>query len=115
VTTPGPGYGHFPIAYQQEFFNQLTNEEVRTHFVRDHPVRYWFKPSGKRNEALDRRVYVLAALHARRFPGKYCFARANRTAAAAAVTAGRRQPTRAATLIAAAGAGDSLRAPTYPL
>ena len=28
-------------------------------------MRYWFKPSGKRNEALDRRVYTLAALHAR--------------------------------------------------
>ena len=27
-------------------------------FVRGHPVRYWFKPSGVRNEAL-------AALHAR--------------------------------------------------
>jgi phage terminase large subunit GpA-like protein len=28
-------------------------------------VRYWFKPSGNRNEALDRRVYALAALHVR--------------------------------------------------
>jgi phage terminase large subunit GpA-like protein len=64
VTTPRPGYCHFPI----EFFNQLTSEEVRTRFVRGHPVRYWFKPSGKRNEALDRRVYALAALHARPVP-----------------------------------------------
>jgi phage terminase large subunit GpA-like protein len=39
VTTPGPGYCRFPIAYQQEFFNQLTSEEVRTRFVRGHPVR----------------------------------------------------------------------------
>jgi phage terminase large subunit GpA-like protein len=68
VETPGPGYCHFPIAYQQEFFNQLTSEEVRTRFVRGHPVRYWFKPSGKRNEALDRRVYALAALYARPVP-----------------------------------------------
>ena len=50
VTTPGLGYCHFPIAYQQEFFNQLTSEEVRTRFVRGHPVRYWFKPSGKRTK-----------------------------------------------------------------
>ena len=63
--TLGPGYCHFLIAYQQEFFEQLTSEEARMHFVRGHPVRYWFKPSGKRNEALDRRVYALAALHAR--------------------------------------------------
>jgi phage terminase large subunit GpA-like protein len=41
---------------------------VRTRFVRGHPVRYWFKPSGKRNEALDRRVYALAALHSRPVP-----------------------------------------------
>jgi phage terminase large subunit GpA-like protein len=59
---------HFPIAYQQEFFNQLTSEEVRTRFVHGHPVRYWFKPSGKRNEPLDRRVYALAALNARPVP-----------------------------------------------
>jgi phage terminase large subunit GpA-like protein len=58
----------FPIAHQQEFFNQLTSEEVRTRFVHSHPVRYLFKPSGKRNEALDRRVYALAALHARPLP-----------------------------------------------
>jgi hypothetical protein len=31
-------------------------------------VRYWFKPSDKRNEALDRRVYALAALHSRPVP-----------------------------------------------
>jgi phage terminase large subunit GpA-like protein len=68
VTTPGPGYCHFPIAYQQEFFAQLTSEEARTRFVRGHPVRYWFKPSGKRNEALDRRVYAVAALHSRPVP-----------------------------------------------
>jgi phage terminase large subunit GpA-like protein len=38
--------------------------------VRGHPVRYRFKPSGKRNEALDRRVYALATLHARPVPWK---------------------------------------------
>jgi phage terminase large subunit GpA-like protein len=37
--------------------------------VRGHPLRYWFKPSGSRNEALDRRVYALAALHARPVDG----------------------------------------------
>jgi Phage terminase large subunit (GpA) len=58
----------FPIGYQHEFFNQLTSEQVCTRFVRGHPVRYWFKPSGKRNKTLDRRVYALAALHARPVP-----------------------------------------------
>jgi phage terminase large subunit GpA-like protein len=32
------------------------------------PVRCWFKPSGKRNEALDRRGYAIAALYARPVP-----------------------------------------------
>jgi phage terminase large subunit GpA-like protein len=68
VEAPRPGYCHFPDVYQREYFEQLTSEEVRTHFVRGHPVRYWFKPSGLRNEALDRRVYALAALHARAVP-----------------------------------------------
>jgi phage terminase large subunit GpA-like protein len=68
VTAPGPGYCDFPIAYQQEFFNQLTSEKVCTLFVCGHPVRYWFKPSGKRNETLDRRVYALVALHSRPVP-----------------------------------------------
>jgi phage terminase large subunit GpA-like protein len=68
VEAPGPGYCHFPDAYQREYFEQLTSEEVRTRFVRGHPVRYWFKPSGVRNKALDRRVYALAALHARPVP-----------------------------------------------
>jgi phage terminase large subunit GpA-like protein len=46
----------------------LTSEEVRACVVRSHPLRYWFKPSCKRSEALDRRVYALAALHARPVP-----------------------------------------------
>jgi phage terminase large subunit GpA-like protein len=50
--------------------SQLTSEEIRTRIVRGHPVRYWFKPSSKRNEPLDRRVYALAALHARPVPSE---------------------------------------------
>ncbi|HXV82836.1 MAG TPA: terminase gpA endonuclease subunit [Candidatus Binatia bacterium] len=79
--TRGPGYCHFPIAYQQEFFNQLTSEEVRTRFVRGQPLRYWFRPSGKRNEALDRRVYALAMLRAPRFHGEFSYALPTRAAA----------------------------------
>lgn len=68
VTEPGPGYAHFPIAYRQEYFKQLTSEQIRTRYVKGHPVRYWFLPAGQRNEALDRRVYALAAIHARPVP-----------------------------------------------
>jgi hypothetical protein len=94
VTTSGPGYCLFSFAYQQEFFNQLTSEEVCTLFVFGHPVRYWFKPSGKRNEALDRRVYALAALHSRPVPWEVLLRVApHRTAA---ITARRRRPARTA-------------------
>ena len=68
VDKPGPGYCHFPISYPQEYYDQLTSEEVRTRFHRGHPLRYWFKPARVRNEALDRRVYALAALHSRAVP-----------------------------------------------
>jgi phage terminase large subunit GpA-like protein len=62
---PGPGYCHFPTAYSETYFNMLTAEQVRTKFVKGRPVREWFCPSGRRNEALDIRVYALAALLAR--------------------------------------------------
>lgn len=68
VATPGPGYAHFPAAYTLEYFQQLTSEEVRTKYKNGRPVRYWFKPAGVRNEALDRRVYALAALRSRNVP-----------------------------------------------
>jgi phage terminase large subunit GpA-like protein len=73
-------------------------------------VRYWFKPSGKRNEALDRRVYALAALHARPVPWEVLLRGTERAAAAAAVTAGGRRTARRVSLIAAAVACEPLRA-----
>jgi phage terminase large subunit GpA-like protein len=68
VGDPGPGYCHFPISYELEYFQQLISESVRTRFKNGHPFRYWYKPEGVRNEALDRRVYALAALRSRSVP-----------------------------------------------
>ena len=68
VADPGTGYCHFPIGYEMEYFKQLTSEQVRTKYVKGHPIRYWFKPAGVRNEALDRRVYSMAALYSRLVP-----------------------------------------------
>jgi phage terminase large subunit GpA-like protein len=65
---PGPGYCHFPFSYELEYFKQLTSEQVRTKLIKGHPARYWFLPAGRRNEALDRRVYAFAALHSRTVP-----------------------------------------------
>lgn len=68
IKEEGPGYCHFPLAYDQRYFEGLTAERVRTKFVRGHAVREWFLPSGRRNEPLDIRVYSLAALLSRPVP-----------------------------------------------
>jgi len=59
---PGPGYMHFPKGYDDEYFSQLTAEKATTKYTRGFPHRVWVKKPGQRNEALDIRVYNLAAL-----------------------------------------------------
>lgn len=56
-TQPGPGYYHFPKAYTEEFFKQLTAEECR---IVD-GKKTW-KKIRTRNEAWDLNVYNYAAL-----------------------------------------------------
>jgi terminase, large subunit len=59
---PGPGYTHFYIGLEDEFFMQLTAEKIVTRFVKGYPVREWHNVRGnKRNEALDNLVYAYAA------------------------------------------------------
>ncbi|SAL03144.1 Phage terminase GpA [Caballeronia fortuita] len=60
----GPGYCHFPAddEHGQEYFKQITAEKLVTRYVKGFPVREWHKPEKARNEALDCRVYALAAL-----------------------------------------------------
>jgi phage terminase large subunit GpA-like protein len=72
MTEPGPGYCHFPkrdfgakpegTPRDPAYFEQLTAEIVQTKFVKGFPHRVYVLPSGKRNEALDLRVYAYAAL-----------------------------------------------------
>lgn len=58
-----PGYCHFPIAYPEEYFTQLTSEKAVKRFKQGVPYNVYVKKSaGARNEALDRRVYAMAAL-----------------------------------------------------
>lgn len=61
---PGPGYCHFSKRHNTKgFFEMLTAEEVRVKYnTKGFPVREWHKIR-ERNEALDCRVYALAALH----------------------------------------------------
>ena len=63
IHQPGAGYCHFPADYPEEYFKQLTAERIQTKFVNGHPSRIWVMPKGRRNEALDYRVYSMAALH----------------------------------------------------
>lgn len=59
---PGPGYVHFYIGLEDEYFEQLTAEKLITRWVKGYPVREWHNVRGnKRNEALDCMVYAYAA------------------------------------------------------
>ena len=58
----GPGYCHFPHDREMEWYRQLTAEKLIIRYVKGQPIREWHKPDRARNEALDCRVYALAAL-----------------------------------------------------
>lgn len=60
---PGAGYCHFPLERDTAYFEQLTAERLRTRYVKGFAQQFWWKPDGRRNEALDCRVYAYTALH----------------------------------------------------
>ena len=63
VSEPGPGYCHFPHSREPAFFSQLTAERLVTRYFKGVPTRRWeLKDPRARNEALDCRVYSMAAL-----------------------------------------------------
>ncbi len=64
IREPGPGYCHFPIGRDLEYFEQLTAEKKFTRYHNGFPKQEWRKPAGARNEALDAAGYAYAALHA---------------------------------------------------
>lgn len=61
VATPSPGYCHFPGDYEEEFFRQLTGEQLQQHAVRGGRLSYEWVKIRDRNEALDCRCYARAA------------------------------------------------------
>jgi phage terminase large subunit GpA-like protein len=61
---PNPGYCHFPSRepYDEEYFRQLTGEKLVTRVNRvGRMKREWVRRPGRRVEALDVRVYAMAA------------------------------------------------------
>lgn len=61
IAEPGPGYMHFPLSRSDEYFRQLTAEKLVTRYHKGFARREWVKIRA-RNEALDVRVYAMAAL-----------------------------------------------------
>lgn len=65
ITTPGPGYMHFPKdpkrGYDAAYYRQLTAEECMVTWKAGRKVKKFVNPSGRRNEALDIRCMALAA------------------------------------------------------
>lgn len=60
---PGPGYMHFSVDRDVNYFAQLTAEQIEIKEVGGQRFRVWTLPGGRANEALDCRVYAYAALH----------------------------------------------------
>lgn len=69
IEEPGPGCCHFPVDRDLDYFKMLTAERSVRKFVKGVAVREWTKAAFARNEALDCRVYALAALHGLRSYG----------------------------------------------
>jgi len=63
IENSGAGYWHFPIERDQEWFNQITSEVIKTKYVKGRPTRTWQpRKEGVATEGLDCRVYAFAAL-----------------------------------------------------
>lgn len=61
VEVPGPGYLHFSNELDPEHYQQLTAEKLVTRYHKGRPRREWVLLKGRRNEALDLKVYNFAA------------------------------------------------------
>jgi phage terminase large subunit GpA-like protein len=68
IGEPGPGYCHLPAdpatGYDPGWVDQLTAEQKVTRYKDGREYAVWYLPKGRRNEALDCRVYALAAMKA---------------------------------------------------
>ena len=69
IDEAGPGFCHFPTERDRDYYAMLTAERPVRRFVKGVAIREWTKAAHIRNEALDCRVYALAALHGLRSYG----------------------------------------------
>jgi len=92
IRDPGPGYCHFPIGRDLEYFEQLTAEKKFTRYHNGFPKQEWRKPANARNESLDSRNYAYAALHALYASGLKLSAHCDRFARMVRARRGEAQP-----------------------
>ena len=69
IEEPGSGAMHWPKGRDLSWFRMLTAERPIRRFIKGVAVREWVKAKHERNEALDARVYAMAALHGLRAAG----------------------------------------------
>lgn len=62
VEAAGPGFMHYPVDRDANFFSQLLAERSVVKSLRGQRFRVWEQIPGRANEALDLRVYAYAAL-----------------------------------------------------
>lgn len=60
---PGPGYMHFNVDRDLNYFAQLTSEQIEVKEQGGVKFWVWVLPAGRANEASDCRVYAYGALH----------------------------------------------------
>ena len=111
IGKPGPGYCHFPMGRDLEYFEQLTAEKKFTRYHHGFPKPEWRKPANARNEALDARNYAYAALHALYASGLKLTVHCNRFARMAEARRGGSQPAAPVSAPQAAGSGARTAAP----
>lgn len=62
LTEKGPGFCHFPIGLEEEYYLQLTAEKLVKRYVKGFPVYEWVN-TRVANHALDCEVYALVAAY----------------------------------------------------
>ena len=62
ITESGAGYCHFPFERDFEWYRQLTSERIVSYVRQGQTFKRFELSGGRRNEALDARVYAYAAL-----------------------------------------------------
>jgi phage terminase large subunit GpA-like protein len=62
IPEPGPGYIHFPLTLQEDYFKQLCAESMQSRYKQGKKQYFWSNTKRVANEALDTMVYAVAAL-----------------------------------------------------